>query len=93
MSKQTFNGLQPAHRDIITALGAELEPWGSREAKADDQKVAEVYAKKGARVADLDDASVDKWRAIARDTAWKDFAQKSALSAELLKVADQVPVS
>jgi TRAP-type transport system periplasmic protein len=60
---------------------------------ADDQKVADVYAKKGAKVLDLDEATVNKWRAIARETAWKDYAAKSALSAELLKLAEGVSVS
>ena len=60
---------------------------------ADDQKVAEVYGKKGAKVADLDEATVDKWREIARPTAWKDYAGKTPLSAELLKLAEGVQVS
>ena len=60
------------------ALGAELEKFGTKEAMADDQKVADVYAKKGAKVSDLDEATVDKWRAIARDTAWKDYARQDA---------------
>jgi len=59
----------------------------------DDEKVAEVYAKKGAKVFDLDEATVDKWRAIVRETAWKDYAAKSALSAELLKLAEDVKAS
>ena len=75
------------------AIGAEMEAFGTTEAMADDQKVAEVYAKKGAKVFDLDEAIVDKWRAIARDTAWKDYAGKTALSAELIKLAEQVHVS
>jgi TRAP-type C4-dicarboxylate transport system substrate-binding protein len=93
MSKQIFDAMPKAQRDIIMALGAELEQFGTQEAKADDQKVAEVYAKKGAKVADLDEAAVDKWREIARNTAWKDYAGKTALSAELLKLAEQVQVS
>jgi TRAP-type transport system periplasmic protein len=93
MSKQILDAMPKAHRDAIVALGAELEEFGTREAKADDQKVAEVYAKKGAKVADLDEATVDKWRAIARETAWKDYAGKTALSAELLKLAEEVHVS
>jgi TRAP-type C4-dicarboxylate transport system substrate-binding protein len=93
MSKQVFDALPKEHRDIIVDLGAELEQFGTVEAKADDRKVAEVYAKKGAKVADLDDATVDKWKAIARDTAWKDYAGKTALSADLLKLAEQVHVS
>jgi TRAP-type C4-dicarboxylate transport system substrate-binding protein len=90
MSKQIFDKLPKAQQDIVMELGAELEQFGTKEAMADDQKVAEVYAKKGAKVADLDDAIVEKWRAIARDTAWKDYVDRSALSAELLKLAGAV---
>jgi len=75
------------------AIGLEMEKFGVIEAMADDQKVADVYAKKGLQVADLNDATVEKWRAIARDTAWKDYAGKTPLSAELLKLADSVQVS
>ena len=38
----------------------------------------------------LDAATVGKWRDIARDTAWKDYAQKSSLSGELIKLAENV---
>ena len=93
MSKQIFDALTKNEQDAIMALGAEMEEFGTKEAMADDQKVAEVYAKKGAKVADLDEATVEKWRAIARDTAWKDYAGKTALSAELLKLAEGVHVS
>ena len=93
MSKQIFDGLAKDQKDAIMALGAELEQFGTKEAMADDQKVADVYSKKGAKVADLSEAVVDKWRAIARETAWKDYAGKSALSAELIKLAEQVHVS
>jgi hypothetical protein len=51
------------------------------------------HAKKGAKVFDLDEATVERWRAIARDTAWKDYAQKTRLSAELLKLAEGIPLS
>jgi hypothetical protein len=77
----------------MLAIGAEMEAFGTKEAMADDQKVAEVYTKKGASVHDLDEATVDKWRAIARDTVWKDYAARSAKAAELIKLAEQVHVS
>ena len=93
MSKRVFDVLPRNQQDMIVALGAELEEFGTREAMADDQKVAEVYARKGAKVADLDAATVDKWRAIARETAWKDYAAKTPLSAELLKLAEGINVS
>jgi TRAP-type C4-dicarboxylate transport system substrate-binding protein len=93
MSKQIFDAMPKNHQDVIMALGEEMEMFGTKEAVADDQKVADVYAKKGATVADLDDAIVEKWRAIARDTAWKDYAQKTPLSAELIKLAEAITAS
>ena len=93
MSKQIFDALKKNQQDAIMAIGLEMEAFGSKEAMADDQKVSEVYAKKGLQVADLNEATVEKWRAIARDTAWKDYAGKTALSAELLKLAEGVQVS
>ncbi len=93
MSKQIFDGLTKPQQDAIMAIGAEMESFGTKEAMADDQKVADVYAKKGAKVADLDDKIVDKWRAIARETAWKDYAKRSELAAELIKLAEGINVS
>jgi TRAP-type C4-dicarboxylate transport system substrate-binding protein len=93
MSKQIFDALPKDQQEAIMKLGAELEKFGTDEAMADDKGVADVYSKKGAKVADLDEKIVDKWRAIARETAWKDYAQKTALSADLLKLAEGVQVS
>jgi TRAP-type C4-dicarboxylate transport system substrate-binding protein len=93
MSKQIFDKLPKDQQEVVLALGLELEKFGTDEAIADDQKVAEVYAKKGAKVADLDEAIVEKWRAIARTTAWKDYADRTPLSAEMLKLAEAVNVS
>jgi TRAP-type C4-dicarboxylate transport system substrate-binding protein len=90
MSKQVFDSLSKKQQDVIMALGSELEGFGTTESQADDQKVAEVYAKKGAKVFDMDDAIVDKWRVIARETAWKDYAKRSELAAELIKLAEGV---
>jgi TRAP-type transport system periplasmic protein len=93
MSKQIFDALPKDQQDVIMAIGAEMEQFGTTQAMADDQKVADVYAKKGAKVLDLDEATVDKWRAIARETAWKDYAGKTPLSAELLKLAEGIQLS
>jgi TRAP-type transport system periplasmic protein len=93
MSKQIFDALPKDQQDAIMAIGAEMEQFGTTQAMADDQKVADVYAKKGAKVFDLDEATVDKWRAIARESAWKDYAGKTPLSAELLKLAEGIQFS
>ena len=77
--------------DVDTGLV--LKVLQQQIAQADDKNVADVYGKKGAKVLDLDDAVVDKWRAIARTTAWKDYGDKSELAAELIKLAETIPVS
>jgi TRAP-type C4-dicarboxylate transport system substrate-binding protein len=93
ISKSIFDSLDKKQQSAIMELGAELEKFGTDAAMADDQAVADVYLKKGAKVHDLDEATVEKWRAIARDTAWKDYGDKTPLSAELLKLAGQVPTA
>jgi TRAP-type C4-dicarboxylate transport system substrate-binding protein len=90
MSKSIFDGLPKNHQDTILALGAEMEAFGRKGAQADDAEVAKVYAKAGAKVSELDAATVNKWRDIARDTAWKDYGAKTPTAAKLLKLASDV---
>ncbi|MBB5047906.1 TRAP-type C4-dicarboxylate transport system substrate-binding protein [Rhodopseudomonas rhenobacensis] len=90
MSKAIFDKLPKNQQDIIMAVGSELEAFGRKGAQDDDIEVAKVYEKAGAKVATLDAATVGKWRDIARDTAWKDYAGKTATCANLLKLASDV---
>ena len=90
MSKEVFVKLPKAHQDILMAVGAEQEKFATEAAKADDKIAAEVYAKAGAKVFDLDEATVRKWQVIARDTAWKDYADRGESSAALLKAAQKL---
>jgi len=90
MSKSIFDGLPKNHQDTILALGQEMEVFGRKGAQDDDVEVAKVYAKAGAKVSELDAATVNKWRDIARDTAWKDYGAKTATAAKLLKLASDV---
>jgi TRAP-type C4-dicarboxylate transport system substrate-binding protein len=90
MSKAIFDKLPKAQQDILLSVGADMEAFGRKGAQEDDVEVAKVYEKAGAKVAALDAATVGKWRDIARDTAWKDYSAKTALSANLLKLASEV---
>jgi len=90
MSKIVFDGLPKDQQDAIMATGAELESFGQAGAKADDTRVEELFAKANAKVDQLDEKTLGKWRDIARATAWKDYGAKNANCAELLKLAEQV---
>jgi TRAP-type C4-dicarboxylate transport system substrate-binding protein len=87
MSKQIFDGLPKDQQGAIMAAGAAQEKFALDSARADDRAVADVYAKAGAKVYDLDEATVKKWQAIARETAWKDYGAKSENCAKLLAAA------
>jgi TRAP-type transport system periplasmic protein len=90
MSKSTLQALTPEQQKIVREVGAGLEPFGTESAKQDDEEVAKVYAAKGVKVYDMTDDHIDKWRTLARNTAWKDFAAKSKRAAELLNLAEAV---
>ncbi|MBR0786382.1 TRAP transporter substrate-binding protein DctP [Bradyrhizobium iriomotense] len=87
MSKAVFDRLSSEERDIIVSVGAELEAFGRTAAVEDDVRVAKVYQAAGATVHDLDDKTVQVWRELARDTAWKDYANKNENCARLIKLA------
>lgn len=90
ISKTIFGGLSKDQQDIIMAVGAEMEPFGTAGAREDDVRVEQVFSKAGATVSELDAATVGRWRDIARDTAWKDFAARSESCAQLLRMGESV---
>ena len=87
ISKEVFSRLPKAQQDVVMAVGAELEVFARDAAKADDKAAADIYAKAGAKVYDIDDPTLKKWQAIARDTAWKDFGERNESCAALVKAA------
>jgi TRAP-type C4-dicarboxylate transport system substrate-binding protein len=89
MSKQVFDKLPKAQQDVIMAVGADMEKFAVENAKADDIAVADVYVKAGAKVYDLDDATLKKWQALARPV-WKDYSDKNENCAKLLAAAQKL---
>lgn len=89
ISKPIFDQLPKAQQDVIMSVGAEMEKFAFEQAKSDDQAVAAVYQKAGGKVHDLSAESVKKWQAIARETAWKDYAAKSESCARIIKLAEK----
>jgi TRAP-type C4-dicarboxylate transport system substrate-binding protein len=90
MSKTIFDTLPSEQQKAIMEVGQEIESFGLEGSKADDQRLADVYTKAGAQVVEMDTAALDEWKAVARDTAWKDFAARSANTAKVLKMAEEV---
>jgi TRAP-type C4-dicarboxylate transport system substrate-binding protein len=90
MSKDIFAKLPKAQQDLIMEVGAEQEKFATDAARIDDKAAADVYAKAGAKVYDLDEPTVKKWQVIAKDTAWKDFANRSDTCKALMAAAQKL---
>ena len=91
MSKAVFDKLPKDQQTLIMTIGAEMEKFALEGARADDAQVADAYIKAGAKVHDLTDDALAKWVALAKTSAWKDYAEKNEGSARLLKLAEKVP--
>ena len=89
MSKTVFDKLPKDQQAVIMQVGAEMEAYARKAAQEDDNQVAAVYQKAGAKVVDLNDATVKKWQDIARRTAWKDYAAKNENCAKLMQLAEK----
>ena len=87
ISKDAWSKLTPEQQKIMTEVGASLEPFAMAAAQADDKEMANVFAKAGAKVVDMDEAAFLKWQAIARETAYKDFATNVKNGQQLLDMA------
>ena len=76
-------------RDAAIEHGALHKPlhlsvaYGYRDAN----ELAAVFQKAGAKVVDMDDAAFQKWQAIAKDTAYKDFENNVKDGKRLLDMA------
>ena len=92
MSKAVFDKLPKDQQDLIMTIGTEMEKVALAGARGDDAQVSEAYIKAGATVHDLTDAALAKWVALARTTAWKDYAAKNEACAKLIQLAEKVTV-
>ncbi|HQR12463.1 MAG TPA: TRAP transporter substrate-binding protein DctP [Casimicrobiaceae bacterium] len=87
ISKDTWSKLTPEQQKILAEVGASLEPFAKESAQADDKELANVFTKAGAKVVDMDEAAFLKWQAVAKDTAYKDFAANVKNGQQLLDMA------
>ena len=75
---------------MLFRSGLELESFATAQAKADDREVANVYKSTNAKVFDMDDAIIAKWKKVAQETAWSDFSARSTECDRFLKLAQAV---
>jgi TRAP-type C4-dicarboxylate transport system substrate-binding protein len=87
MSKSVYESLTTSQQKAIDEVGLELESFAVSMAKTDDDEVAKIYKASGAKVYDMDNTVIAKWKKIAQETAWTDFSSRSTECDRFLKLA------
>ena len=93
ISKAVWDTLTKPQQEAMLAVGEDLVPFNLAAAQNDDIELSRVFAAAGAAVHTMSNDTVGRWKAIARDSAWTQFADKSASCARLLKLAEDVPAT
>jgi len=84
MSKQHWDKLTPAQKKIFEAAAAKSDEYFLGLQKDAVDKMEEAYKKAGAKIHEMTQPEYEQWVALAKETAWKEYASKSATAKELL---------
>ena len=87
MSKRTWDRLNPDQQAALLKAGKKAEDYFFGEASALDQKLVEIYKKAGVKVVEMSPEDYQAWLAIAKETSYKDFAEKVHGGGELIEKA------
>lgn len=87
MSKQVYDGLTKEQQDAILAAAEKAEAYFSEEIKKGDQIMVDTFKKAGVEVVEMSKADYDAWLAIAKESSYKNFAEKVEGGEELIQKA------
>lgn len=87
MSKRSFDKLSSAQQKALMDAGQAAEDFFFSAAKDLDDKLVAAYKKAGVEVVEMSSAQAAKWRAIADETSYKNFAEKVPGGDVLIKKA------
>ena len=87
MSKQVFDGLTEEQQQAILAAADKAEAYFSEAIKKGDQLMVDTFEKAGVEVVEMSKADYDAWLEIAKETSYKNFAEKVEGGEELIQKA------
>lgn len=76
ISKKTYDKLTPEQQKAILEAGKKAEAFFNTEVRKGDQLMIDTYKKAGVKVVEMSKADYDAWLAIAKTSAYKNFAEK-----------------
>jgi TRAP-type C4-dicarboxylate transport system substrate-binding protein len=87
MSKKSWDGLNKAQQDALMAAGKKAEDYMTEQAKGLDTKMVDTFKKAGVEVVTMNAEQAAAWKAIAKETSYKIFAEKVPGGSELIEKA------
>lgn len=87
MSKKSFDSLTKEQQDALMAAGEKSEEYFEGEARKGDQKLIDTYKKAGVEVTEMSKADFDAWLAVAKESAYKIFAEQVKGGDKLIEAA------
>ncbi len=90
MSKQHWDKLTPAQKKIFEEAAAKSDAFFLKLQKDAVDKMVEAYKKAGDKIHEMTQSEYEQWVALAKDTAWKEYAAHSPEAKQLLDALLQV---
>jgi TRAP-type C4-dicarboxylate transport system substrate-binding protein len=76
VSKKVFEGLTADQQKAILAAGEKAEAFFNEEVRKGDQIMIDAYKKAGVEVVEMSKADYDAWLEVAKQSSYKNFAEK-----------------
>ena len=76
MSKRSFDRLDEKQQKALMDAGKVAQDYFAGEAKGLDQKLIDIYKENGVEVTTMSKENYDAWLKIAKETSYKEFAEK-----------------
>ena len=76
VSKKTFERLTPEQQKAVLAAGEKAEAFFNEEVRKGDQLMVDTFKKAGVEIVEMSKSDYDAWLAIAKESAYKNFAAK-----------------
>ncbi|AZN98505.1 ABC transporter substrate-binding protein [Mesorhizobium sp. M9A.F.Ca.ET.002.03.1.2] len=76
ISKKVFDGLNADQQNAIRAAGDKAEAFFNEEVRKGDQIMIDTYKKAGVEVVEMSKADYDAWLELAKQSSYKEFAEK-----------------
>jgi len=76
MSKKVFDRLKPEQQKAILAAGEKAEAYFNEEVRKGDQIMIDAYKKAGVEVVEMSKADYNAWLELAKQSSYKNFAEK-----------------